>query len=340
MMGRVLELALKGRTSPNPKVGCIITKDSKVISEGYHEQSGGPHAEIAALKKAGSQARNAIMWINLEPCCHHGKTPPCINAIKKAGIKEVIIAMKDPNPIVSGKGIKALKKAGIKVNLGFMEKEAKRVNEWYCKYITTKMPFVLMKVAMSLDGKITSPDKYITCKESIKFVHVLRNSVDAIMVGVNTVINDNPHLTCRLKAGHDPIRIILDSKLRIPLNVKVLKDKNVIIATTSSCNQKKRKELEDKKIDVVEVNEGERVDVKKLLGLLAEKGLISILVEGGNKLNTEILENNLADKLLFFVAPKILGNELHFSNNKNKIELKNVKINNIGKDVMVEAYLN
>jgi len=342
IMREVLKLALKGRTSPNPRVGCIIMKDNVVVGKGYHKKAGLEHAEVVALQKAGSLASGGEMWINLEPCCHTGKTGPCVKAIVEAGIKEVNIAMKDPNPKVNGKGIKFLERKGVKVNVGVLEEEAIRVNEWYVKHITTNLPFVIMKIAMTMDEKITSPgEKYITCKESLRFVHKVRNSVDAIMVGLNTVKVDDPHLTCRLKGNNcrDPLRIILDSRLEIPLNAKVLKDDNVVIATTSNYDKNKEKELISKDIGVIRVNKGKKVNISKLLKILGDRNITSVLIEGGQKLNTELLSKKIPDKVIFFISPRSVGEGLDFMVDKKIIHLKNEKTKNVGHDIMVEGYL-
>ena len=232
-----LEARGKGRTSPNPLVGAVVVKGNRIISEGYHKKAGTPHAEILALKKAGSKAQGATLYINLEPCCHTDKkTPPCTKSIIKAGIKKVVIAMIDPNPKVSGRGIKELKGAGIKTETGIMNAEAKNLNESFIKFITKKEPFVILKIAQSLDGKIATArgeSQWITGKESRKYVHKLRCEVDALLVGIGTIKKDNPSLDCRIRGCRNPYRIIVDSRLQIPLNAKVLKhkDKRTIIAT-------------------------------------------------------------------------------------------------------------
>lgn len=342
IMEDVFKLALKGRTSPNPRVGCIIMKDCKIVGKGYHKKAGLKHAEVVALRKAGVNASGGEMWINLEPCCHTGKTGPCVKAIVDSGIKEVNIAMKDPNPKVDGKGIKFLEKKGVKVNVGILNEEAKRINEWYVKHIVKKEPFVIMKIAMTMDEKITSPNgKYITCKESLRFVHKIRNSVDAIMVGLNTVKIDDPMLTCRLKGNNciDPLRVILDSRLEIPLNAKVLNDENVIIATTTSCDKGKEKELVSRGIGVVKVNAGKKININRLLKILGKRDITSVLIEGGQKLNTELLSKKIPDKVIFFISPRSVGEGLDFMVDKKIIHLKNEKTMHIGNDMYVEGYL-
>ena len=244
-MQKTLDLAAKGksRTSPNPAVGALIVKNGKILAKGYHKKAGTPHAEIIALKKAGALSRGATLFVNLEPCCHtEKKTPPCTKAIIKSGIKKVVTAIIDPNPNVAGMGIKELRKAGIKTEVGVMEAEAKKLNEAFIKFITKKEPFVFMKVAQTIDGKIataTGNSKWITGALSREYVHRLRNEADALLVGIGTVKADNPSLDCRVKGGMNPFRIIIDSSLRIPLNAKLLKhkDNRTIIATTEKANQ-------------------------------------------------------------------------------------------------------
>ena len=225
---RALELAGKaeGRTSPNPMVGAVVIKNGKTIAGGYHRRAGGPHAEIVALKKAGTQVRDAVVFINLEPCCHQGKTPPCTEALIQSGISKVVVGMQDPNPLVRGKGIRRLRQAGIEVETGVLKPECERLNEVFIKYITTGKPFVILKSAVSLDGKIATSggdSKWITGEPARRKVHQLRDRMDAILVGSGTVLKDNPRLTTRLpgKTGHNPVRIILDYRGRVPYKARV-----------------------------------------------------------------------------------------------------------------------
>src|SRR4030066_1792998 len=237
-MQKALSLAAKGknRTSPNPMVGAVIVKGDKIIAADYHRKAGTPHAEILALKKAGSKARGAALYINLEPCCHtEKKTPPCTKSIIRSGIQKVVVALLDPNPKVSGRGIKKLQAAGIKTDVGIMKSKAEKLNEAFIKFITKKEPFVILKIAQSIDGKIATAkgeSRWITGKEAREYVHKLRNEVDAVLVGIGTVRKDNPSLDCRIKGGRNPYRIIVDSNLCISLNAKVLKhnDNKTIIA--------------------------------------------------------------------------------------------------------------
>lgn len=348
-MNHALKLARIGRTSPNPKVGCVITKFGLIVGQGYHKKAGLPHAEIEALKKAGKKAKNATMYVNLEPCCVYGRTPPCTNSIIKAGIRKVFVAMQDPNPKVNGKGIEELRKAGIKVELGVLEKQAKKLNEAYTKYITTKLPFVILKQAASLDGKIatkTGESRYISNRKSRHYVHNLRNDVDAVLVGINTVLKDNPRLTCRIPNGKDPKRIIVDSRLRIPSDAHVLKDNNAIIAATKYCDKKKKKELEDKNIELIFFNE-KKIKLRKLMEELAKKDIISVLMEGGAEIAGSAIDEKIVDKVIFIISPKIIGGRDAVSAVGGKgiekiddaVNLKNVKIKGLDNDVLIEGYI-
>ena len=355
-MKAVLELAQKGCgiTSPNPMVGALVVKDGKIIAEGYHEGPGKPHAEAVALEKAGENAYGAALYVNLEPCCHYGRTPPCVDRIIKAGIKEVVCAMKDPNPLVSGRGFKKLIDHGIAVKNGVLEKEAKKLNEVFVKYITTGKPFVICKYAMTLDGKIaakTGDSKWISGELSRKIVHRLRYAVDAVLTGVGTVITDNPLLNCRLDGNIDkqPIRIILDSTLRIPFNSRLLQDKGskIIVVTTEKCNLKRAEKLKGMGIEVLSAPlYGERIDIRWLLKHLGEREIASILVEGGSSVITSFVELGLVDKFVVFVAPKIVGGigapTPVAGEGAERMEqaflLKDIEVSKIGNDVMIIGY--
>jgi len=346
-MKLALKLAEKGRTSPNPKVGCVITRFGFIVGKGYHQKAGMPHAEIEALKDAGSWARGGTMYVTLEPCSHHGKTPPCANAIIRAGIKKVVIAMKDPNPLVNGEGIRRLKQAGIKVVAGVMENEAKKLNEMWVKYIATKSPFVTLKAAVSMDGKIatkTNDSKWITGIESRHFAHILRNRHDAVVVGINTVLKDNPQLTARIKDGRNPLRIILDSKLKIPLESNVLNDGNVLIVTTKKHNAEAKILLDEKKYNIL-VMDSDKIILKDLMQELGKRNITSVLIEGGSEVFTSALEEGIVDKAIFFIAPKLIGGDDSVSVIGGKgiekisqaLRLENVKIARLGDDAVVEG---
>ena len=303
-----------GRTTPNPLVGAVIVKDNRIVGQGWHRKAGTEHAEIHALHQAGELAKGADIYVTLEPCSHYGKTPPCCQAIIKAGIKRVIVAMTDPNPLVAGNGLKELKAAGIEVVEGVCRDEAEKLNEVFLKWIVHKMPFIVVKTAMTLDGKIATvsgDSKWITNEKSRKFVHQLRDLYDGILVGIGTVLADNPTLTTRLDhLGKNPVRIIVDSKARIPLDSIVITDKSAhtILAVTERASQEKIAALLQVGIEVIVTKEkADQVDLSDLLKILAEKNICSILVEGGSRINYSFFVEHLVDKVHCFIAPKIIG---------------------------------
>ncbi|MFO7951693.1 MAG: bifunctional diaminohydroxyphosphoribosylaminopyrimidine deaminase/5-amino-6-(5-phosphoribosylamino)uracil reductase RibD [Bacillota bacterium] len=318
-MWMALDLARqgRGRTSPNPMVGAVVVKDSEVVGTGFHQAAGQPHAEVIALKKAGEKAKGATIYINIEPCSHQGRTGPCTEAIIKAGIGRVVAAMEDPNPLVSGRGFARLREAGINVTVGVLENKARRLNEVFIKYITTGLPFVGIKAAMSLDGKIgtmTGDSHWITGEKSRQFVHRLRDSSDAIMVGIQTVLRDNPRLTTRIEGGggKDPFKVIVDSTARLPIDARVIEESGsqskTILAVTERASREKCRALEKKGVEVLVFPSKEGwVDLKALMQKLAERELTVVLVEGGGNLNYSLLENDLVDKLFVFIAPMIIG---------------------------------
>ncbi|MGQ9478154.1 MAG: bifunctional diaminohydroxyphosphoribosylaminopyrimidine deaminase/5-amino-6-(5-phosphoribosylamino)uracil reductase RibD [Candidatus Bipolaricaulia bacterium] len=317
-MRRALELAERGagRTNPNPLVGAVLVKDGRIVGEGFHERFGGPHAEIVALEAAGKEAEGADLYVNLEPCVHWGKTPPCVGRIISSGVRRVFVAVRDPNPLVDGRGIAQLVGAGIEVIEGLLEREARRLNEPFFKFITTKRPFVVLKLALSLDGRVATragESRWITNERSRELVHHLRNRYAAVLVGVNTILKDDPQLTARLEGARDPWRIILDSRGRTPLEARILNLESstpTVIATTELMSQEKEAALLHKGARVwrLEARDG-RVDLEALLTRLGEEGLDSLLVEGGPTVAAGFLEAGLVDKVLFFIAPKIIGGE-------------------------------
>ena len=333
-----LKLAEKGwgRVSPNPMVGAIVVKNDKIIGRGYHKGPGLPHAEVIALNEAGANAKGATLYVNLEPCCHYGRTPPCTKKIIKSNIKTVVASMKDPNPIVNGKGFQQLKEAGLNVRTGILEKEAKKLNESYIKYITHKIPFVILKAAITLNGKITYRDeKYLTSKESLKYVHHLRNGVDAILVGVNTVLKDNPYLNIRFeKPVKAAKKIILSTHSKLTGKENIFNTEGeVIVAST----EPKNKLLNASLWHFTPKNN--KIPLDQLLTKAGEEGITSILVEGGREVFTSFIRENLADKYYFFIAPKIAGKEMDFIREEKLFkELKITQTKKIGKDIMVEVY--
>lgn len=310
-MQKCLELAEKGRqfVSPNPMVGSVIEKNGKIISSGFHQKFGGMHAEIVALKKAGEKTRGATLFVNLEPCCHFGKQPPCTQAIISAGIKKVVVATKDPNPLMQGKGIKELKKTGITVEAGLLEKKAQELNEKFFKYQKTKLPFVLIKNAISLDGKnFSKKGEKISGKKSLQKVHELRAEFDAILVGKNTVLIDNPYLTARTKNAKNPLRIVLDSTASVPLNSNIFDAvaPTIIVCTKKAPKERIQKIIEKGKAVLIAKEKNGKIDLKNLLAQLGEMGVSSVLVEGGANTTTEFLTQDLFDKMILVISPKII----------------------------------
>lgn len=354
-MERALELAKRGigGVNPNPLVGAVIVKDGEIIGEGYHEWYGKAHAERNAVKNAIKPVEGSTIYVTLEPCAHYGKTPPCVDLIIENKFKKVVIGMLDPNNLVAGKSINKLKEHGIEVIVGVKEEECRKINEIFIKYITYKIPFVILKSGMSLDGKIatyTGKSKWITSKESRQDSQNLRNRVHSIMVGVNTVIADDPELTCRINEEKNLIRIIVDTNLKIPMDSKVMvnEDKLTVVATSVNSNEKKKKELRDLGIKVIEVTEKKnKVDLKELMKALGNEGIDSILIEGGGTLNFSALEEKIVDKVIFYVAPKILGGEKSksciagtgFSELEEAPKLKDISYRKIGEDLVVEGYI-
>jgi diaminohydroxyphosphoribosylaminopyrimidine deaminase/5-amino-6-(5-phosphoribosylamino)uracil reductase len=334
-------------------VGAVLVKRGKVVGEGYHAKPGEAHAEIIALRQAGEKAKGAILYLNLEPCTHFGKTPPCVPQVIKAGLKRAVIGMEDPNPLVNGKGIEALRKSGLDVKVGVLGKECRKLNEAFCKYILKKQPFVVVKVAATLDGKIATRNgdsKWISGEASRRFVHRLRDQVDGVLVGIGTVLRDDPLLTARVKKGKEPYRIVLDSRLKIPEDAKVFEHSpaEVIVATTGAAPDGKIERLEKKGVRVLIIDSKEgKVNLRTCLNKLGEIGLMNILVEGGSRINGSFLDEGLIDKFLVFLSPKWLGDPQApgifggrgVLNLKEAVGLREIRTKRIGDDIVVEGYL-
>ncbi|BBI33144.1 bifunctional diaminohydroxyphosphoribosylaminopyrimidine deaminase/5-amino-6-(5-phosphoribosylamino)uracil reductase RibD [Cohnella abietis] len=303
-----------GQTGVNPVVGCVIVHSGRIVGMGAHLKRGEGHAEVNALNMAGEQARGATAYVTLEPCSHYGVTPPCCERLIVEGVSRVVVATVDPNPLVAGKGIQRLRESGIQVEVGILETKATQINEVFNKFILTKMPFVTLKTALSLDGRIatrTGHSRWITGEKSREAVHTLRHRHNAIMVGVDTVVSDDPELTTRLSVpGLHPTRIIVDSRLRVPLTSRVLNEAApTIILTTDLAELTKVRQLEDQGVEVLQCGAGPRVDLVKAMALIGERGISSILLEGGGMLNGAMLEAGLVDKLMLFYAPIIVGGD-------------------------------
>jgi diaminohydroxyphosphoribosylaminopyrimidine deaminase/5-amino-6-(5-phosphoribosylamino)uracil reductase len=309
-----------GSTSPNPAVGAVIVKEGEVVGMGYTQPAGLEHAEIVALRQAGERAQGATLYVSLEPCCHYGRTPPCTRAIIEAGISQVYIALEDPNPRVAGRGIQELEESGIATHVGICKDHAYQVNEAYCKFITTGVPFVTAKFAMSLDGKLatkTGHSRWISNEESRKYVHMLRHSSDVIMVGVNTVIRDNPLLTARCSCGKggtaktQPLRLVVDSNGRTPVEAAMFgQPGRTMIATVEPLDREKRSRFNERGIEFFELPSSEgRVDLSELLAALGKLDIVTVLVEGGSQLLGSLFDHGLVDKVVAFISPIIIGGE-------------------------------
>lgn len=354
-MERALELAKMGigMVNPNPLVGAVIVKDDEIIGEGYHECYGEAHAERNAVKNAIKPVEGSTIYVTLEPCAHYGKTPPCVDLLIEKKFKKVVVGMLDPNELVAGKSIEKLKQHGIEVIVGVKEEECKKMNEIFIKYITSKIPFIVLKSGMSIDGKIATysgESKWITSEQSREDSQNLRNRIQSIMVGVNTVIADDPELTCRINDDKSLIRIIVDTNLRIPLDSKVVKneDKSTIVATTISSDENKKQALRKLGIKVIEVpSKNNRVNLRELVKRLGQDGIDSILIEGGGTLNFSALQENIVDKVIFYIAPKILGGENSkssiagegFSKLSEAVKLTNTSYRKVGEDLVIEGYI-
>ncbi len=349
-MRRALRLAKRGRgkVSPNPLVGAVIVKQNRIVGEGYHRQAGAEHAEVVAIKRAQGNCRNAAMFVNLEPCCHYGRTPPCTDSIVKAGIKKVCISTRDTNPIVNGEGVAQLKQHGIKVQEGILEDEARQLNECYFTYMEKQRPFIILKVAQTIDGKIADTDgnsKWITTEAARKRVHALRKDVDAILTGIGTVIADNPQLTPRLvKTGKQPLRIVLDSRLRIPLDAAIVRE-GTTIATLASGKPRKQSALQKKGVTLWHFKGKDRIPLKRVLRTAYDQKIQSILIEAGERVASSFLEQHLVDKVYFFIAVKILGKGLspfegmRLRTLSNAVSLEHAMFERINGDLLIKGYV-
>jgi diaminohydroxyphosphoribosylaminopyrimidine deaminase/5-amino-6-(5-phosphoribosylamino)uracil reductase len=356
-MRKALELAEKGRgrVEPNPMVGAIVVKDGVVLSEGWHENFGGPHAEVTAIERAGDRAEGATLYVTLEPCAHYGKTPPCVEKIISSGIRKVVFPIMDPNPLTSGKGRQGLQEAGIEVVEGVLKEEAKKLNAPFFKLMTTGMSYVIAKWAMSLDGKTatyTGDSRWVSSKESREYVHKIRSQVDAVVVGINTVLRDDPLLTSRIQGSIPPRRtkrIVLDSQARLPMGCKLLAtlgEAEVVVATTASAPREKVEGLKKAGCEVLTLKGDEKgVDPAEFLKVLGQRQFTNILLEGGGSLTASFFERGLVDKVIVFIAPKIIGGAEAKSpvggkgvaSVKEALRLEEVKTMRVGEDVLIEG---
>jgi diaminohydroxyphosphoribosylaminopyrimidine deaminase/5-amino-6-(5-phosphoribosylamino)uracil reductase len=348
-MRRALELAerAKGRTSPNPMVGALVVKGGDLVGEGFHAYAGSDHAEVVSLDEAG---------VSLEPCCHHGRTPPCVGRIVQAGIRRVVAACEDPNPAVCGKGLGALRAAGIAVEVGCLAEEAARLNEAFFKHVRTGLPFITLKVAASLDGKIatrTGDSRWITGESARRRVHQLRNEVDAVLVGIGTILRDDPLLTTRLGIAdqRDPIRVIVDNLARLPLRAKVVNRASTaptILAVSQTAPRSRVEALEREGIQVLVVEDSpRRVSLERLVEVLGKRGILSVMVEGGAEINASALREGIVDKVCIFLAPMLIGGKTAptavggegIEEIGQALRLRDTRVEQYGEDIMVEGYI-
>lgn len=350
-MALALKLAARGsgKVSPNPMVGAVIVRNRRIIGQGWHKYFGGPHAEIEALKDAGRDAKGSEVYVNLEPCSHFGKTPPCTDALINAGVRKVVCAMNDPNPVAKG-GLKILKKAGIKTECGIMENEARKLNEAFVKHVATGMPFVVIKMAMSLDGKIATgkgESRWISGASSRKAVGILRRQYDAVMVGIKTLLKDNSGL---LSPGHKRhIRIVLDSKAMTPVTskaVRTVKQERLIVVVTRLASRARIERLRKAGVEMI-VMPGRKIEMRKLMRKLGKIGISGILLEGGGEVNASAIKAGVVDRVCFFIAPKIIGGRnaktpvegAGVKKLSNALTIKDMHVRKTGQDICVEGYL-
>ncbi len=344
-----------GRTSPNPAVGAVIVREGRAIALGYHRKAGAPHAEVDALNKLGGKAPGSTLYVNLEPCNHHGHTPPCTEALLNAGIKRVVIGMRDPNPGVAGGGCEYLRQRGVLITTGVLEAKCYRLNEAYTKYVTQKRPFVILKSALTLDGwtaTSTGHARWITNKRSRQYVHRLRDRADAVMVGVGTIIADDPLLTTRLGRGRgkDPLRIIVDSHLRTPLHAKVLNhgaSADTLMVTGPDVAPEIRNRFQRKGVSTIACpTKDGRIDLNALMDTLGKMSITSLMVEGGAGISGAMIRERLIDKFYVFQAPKLLGADdgvpmatgLGPKKMDQCLHLKDIEIRRLGEDILIKGY--
>lgn len=348
-MGKALKLAEKGRgqVSPNPMVGAVIVKHNEVVGEGYHSRYGGPHAEAIAIADAGLKADGAALYVNLEPCVHFGRTPPCVEKISKARIKRVVIAVKDPDRLVNGKGIEYLMRRHIKVDVGLLEQQARELNKAYFKHRETGMPLVILKLATTLDGKLATASgdsQWITGEEAQCFSHQLRAESDAVIIGIGTVLADNPQLTVRLVPGRNPLKVIMDTKLRTPPNARLLEQgKTLIFTTREALSGRDRYDSARVSFAAVDTDEHDRLNLLEVLKELGRRQIAQLLVEGGGTLASEFLRQGLVDYFICCVNPSILGKGLGYTETieyekiAERLCVKDLKLSWLGKDLKLEG---
>ena len=348
-MDEALRLAERGagRTSPNPAVGAVIVRNGRLVGRGYHRRAGGPHAEIFALRQAGARARGATLYVTLEPCCHFGRTPPCVDAVLGSGVSRVVVGMLDPNPRVHGHGVARLRRAGLQVDVGVREQECRALNEDFAKYVTRGLPFVVLKLAATLDGRIATAkgdSRWVTGAAARQRVHEMRNRLDAVVVGSETVRADDPELTCRLRGGRHPLRVILDGRLRSPASARVFTRNPERTRLYTLAEGVKAERLKRRGV-IVRRGGGDRTgSLRDVLRELAREGVKSVLIEGGGVLAAHALRAGLVDRLALFLAPRILGGDgrpmvgaMRLRRMADALPIRDMTLERLGEDVLVQG---
>ena len=349
-MAEALRLARRGlgRTSPNPAVGAVVVRGGRIVGRGFHRRAGGPHAEIFALRAAGRRARGATLYVTLEPCCHTGRTGPCVERVLAAGVARVVVGSKDPNPRVRSKGMARLRRGGVAVDCGLLEAECRELNADFEKFITTGLPFVVLKLAATLDGRIAAASgdaRWVTGAAARRRVHEMRNRLDAVIVGSQTVLADDPELTCRIRGGRDPLRVVLDGRMRTPRSARVFRSHPQRTRLYTLADRSARARALARSGVVVRRGGGDRPgSLRRVLADLARDGIKSVLIEGGGTLAARALRDGLVDRLALFLAPKLLGAEgrpaigaLGLRRMTQAIALRDVTVERIGDDLLIDA---
>ncbi|MDR3355116.1 MAG: bifunctional diaminohydroxyphosphoribosylaminopyrimidine deaminase/5-amino-6-(5-phosphoribosylamino)uracil reductase RibD [Synergistaceae bacterium] len=348
-MRMALSLAMRGTgaVSPNPKVGCVIVDEGEIVAFGYHRRCGAPHAEADALRNAGERARGCAVYVNLEPCCHQGRTPPCCDALISAGVGRVVIGMEDPNPVVSGGGVRRLSEAGIDVTVGVMSDECRWLNRGFVRNMTAGRPWITVKAAISYDGDMAlsnGESRWISGPESRKRAHMMRSENDAVLVGIGTVMADNPALTVRDVDGRSPQKVVLDRNLDTPPDSEILKGGGCVIFAGRSADAERERALTERGAEVVrQQGRGSRISLADVVSELASRGVNYLMVEGGPRIISSFISENLVDEFSLFAAPKILGRGLSLygdvtlTNMEEAISMKNVRTSMIGDDIWIEG---
>lgn len=350
-MRQALKLAARGRgrTAPNPMVGAVVVREGRVVGLGFHPRAGEPHAEVFALRQAGEAARGASLYVTLEPCCHHGRTPPCTEAVLASGVRRVVAAMPDPFPKVAGGGLRLLREAGLQVESGLLQPQAEELNRAYLKAVRTGLPWLTLKLAMTLDGKIatrTGDSRWVTGEAARRYVHRLRDWTDAVLVGSGTALADDPELTARLPGARNPLRVVVDSRARLPRTSKLARTARETPTLLLTGEESSTRDLEAAGVQIERIPaRADRLDLEAALRRLVERGVHSVLCEGGGELAAALLERGLVDEVVWFIAPRLVGGRdapgplggKGVERMADALELQNVRVRRLGQDLMLTA---